>query len=152
MKTCIIPHTRKHVHFLLIKWRKIGCVNYKDEQRDNAIYDNEMVYFLFLDGITKTKPYFDIYTLFTYFLFNEIEKKSFSFYRDVKLPPINEKRCNLVMQFFQHVTRNVQCFFWMQRGIFCIFVYIFSEIIRYENLFPGLLHLNVSSYISDELI
>ena len=52
-------------------------MNYKDEQRDNAIYDNEMVYFLFLDGITKTKPYFDIYMLVTYFLFNEIENKVF---------------------------------------------------------------------------
>ena len=107
-------------------------MNYKDEQRDNAIYDNEMVYFLFLDGITKTKPYFDIYTLFTYFLFNEIEKKRFLFYRDVKLPPINEKRCNLVMQFFQHVTRNVQFLFFAEcRENICLHFSKYYKICRF---------------------
>ena len=55
MKTCIIPKQEPMFIFLLIKWRKIGYVSYKEEQRDNAIYDNEMFYFPLVDGIRNTK-------------------------------------------------------------------------------------------------
>ena len=74
LKTCIIPKEPMFI-FCWSKWRKIGYVSYNEEQRDNAIYDNEMFYFPFVDDIIKTKTYFDTNTLLRGFTCNKIEKK-----------------------------------------------------------------------------